>query len=286
MRLGGGLGVRRGELLVIVGATASGKSTLCCGLLGELHERGDFDGFELERPRRVAYCGQHAWLRRSSLRQNIVFGLPFDQSRYDAALAACGLLADVRSLPLGDAAELGERGVTISGGQQARVALARAVYAKPQLALLDEPLAALDPALREYVWHHALRGALSDAAVVLSTSDPQLALLADKVLVLHAGRVVRAAPAALAPRPARSRPIPTRSLTRRCTRNVSAVRPPPRRSCRRALLAAGVARCSPPGRRRRRRRRRRARRLSPRPCRASSCDRLAMSRASERARRC
>ena len=203
VRLGGvSVGVRRGELLVIVGATASGKSTLCCGLLGELHERGDLDGFELERPRRVAYCGQHAWLRRSSLRQNIVFGLPFDQSRYDAALAACGLLADVRSLPLGDAAELGERGVTISGGQQARVALARAVYAKPQLALLDEPLAALDPALREYVWHHALRGALSDAAVVLSTSDPQLALLADKVLVLHAGRAVQcAAPAALAATP-------------------------------------------------------------------------------------
>ena len=67
VRLGGvSVGVRRGELLVIVGATASGKSTLCCGLLGELHERGDF---ELERPRRVAYCGQHAWLRRSSLRR-------------------------------------------------------------------------------------------------------------------------------------------------------------------------------------------------------------------------
>ena len=73
---------------------------------------------------------------------------------------------------------------------------------QPQLALLDEPLAALDPALREYVWHHALRGALSDAAVVLSTSDPQLALLADKVLVLHAGRAVQCAPpAALAATP-------------------------------------------------------------------------------------
>ena len=248
VRLGGvSVGVRRGELLVIVGATASGKSTLCCGLLGELHERGDLDGFELERPRRVAYCGQHAWLRRSSLRQNIVFGLPFDQSRYDAALAACGLLADVRSLPLGDAAELGERGVTISGGQQARVALARAVYAKPQLALLDEPLAALDPALREYVWHHALRGALSDAAVVLSTSDPQLALLADKVLVLHAGRAVQCAPpAALAATPGAFADLIADSLRRRAAVHGDVAGGAPRRLAARAgaqLLAAGVARC-------------------------------------------
>lgn len=146
----------------------------------------------------VGYSGQRAWLMRGTARDNILFGLPFDAAWYRTTVEACALDRDFADWPCGDLAEIGDRGRAVSGGQQARLALARVVYARPALCLIDDPLAALDAATRAHVWDKAVRGCLGDAAVVLATSSAALATKAHRVLVMRKGRVLQqGTPAAL-----------------------------------------------------------------------------------------
>ena len=129
------LELRRGTLTVAVGQVGSGKSALASALLGELALCGEASG----APRilgRVAYVAQAAWVQSLTLRDNIIFGLPFDAVRYAAAIDAACLGPDVALLPAGNDTEIGERGITLSGGQRARVALARAVYADADVVIL------------------------------------------------------------------------------------------------------------------------------------------------------
>lgn len=91
----------------------------------------------------ISYAAQTPWLRHQSIRENILFGYPFDAARYGAVLDACALRTDLGMLEDGDETEIGARGVSLSGGQKARVALARAVYARTKYVLLDDPLSAV-----------------------------------------------------------------------------------------------------------------------------------------------
>ena len=93
---------------------------------------------------RIGYASQTPWIFNASLKENILFGRKLDQKWYDEVVTACNLDTDVSQLPSGDETMIGERGVNLSGGQKARVALARAVYGKPDILLADSPLAAVD----------------------------------------------------------------------------------------------------------------------------------------------
>ncbi|GHP03433.1 multidrug resistance-associated protein 1 [Pycnococcus provasolii] len=97
-----------------------------------------------EGPTRAAYVSQTPWILNATVRQNIVLGGEFDQKRYDYAVDVAQLRTDLALLTHGDNTEIGERGVTLSGGQKARVSMARAVYADAPLVIMDDPLAALD----------------------------------------------------------------------------------------------------------------------------------------------
>jgi ABC-type transport system involved in cytochrome bd biosynthesis fused ATPase/permease subunit len=137
------LSVKRGELLVVVGSVGAGKSSLLSAILGEL---GRCDGGEaneraihIPNDCRLAYCSQRPWILATSVRSNITLAgksgdvaanphLVSDQSLYDLALDSCRLREDMNQWLAMDLTEIGERGVSISGGQRARVALARAVY--------------------------------------------------------------------------------------------------------------------------------------------------------------
>jgi ATP-binding cassette, subfamily C (CFTR/MRP), member 1 len=92
----------------------------------------------------VSYVSQQAWIQNMTLKENILFGMPLDERRYQQVIEACALKPDLEMLPGGDQTEIGEKGINLSGGQKQRVSLARAVYSNSDVYFLDDPLSAVD----------------------------------------------------------------------------------------------------------------------------------------------
>ena len=151
-------------LTVIYGKVAAGKSALLLSMLGEL----DTLNGHLFRPSvPIAYCSQTPWLQSMSIRDNILFSYPYDEIRYRRALEACALNPDLESFKDGDLSNIGENGIGLSGGQKARVALARAVYSQAHVLLLDDPLSALDHQTADSIVQNCLRGPLLKGRIVI-----------------------------------------------------------------------------------------------------------------------
>ncbi|PKX88988.1 P-loop containing nucleoside triphosphate hydrolase protein [Aspergillus novofumigatus IBT 16806] len=159
------LTVPRNELLAVVGTVGAGKTSLLAALAGEMRRTGGTMVLGASR----AFCPQYAWIQNATVRDNIVFGQPFDSDWYYKVVDACALRADFRSLPAGDMTEIGERGINLSGGQKQRVNLARAVYSRTDIVLMDDPLSAVDAHVGEHIFQHAICGLLKDKCRILAT---------------------------------------------------------------------------------------------------------------------
>ena len=154
-------------LTVVCGKVAAGKTALLQALLGELER---LDGNVVLPNCTVAYCAQTPWLQSMSIRDNILFNLPYEENRFRKVLEACALIPDLATLKDGDMTNIGENGVGLSGGQKARVALARALYSPARILYLDDPISALDHQTAETVVRKCLRGPLTeDRTIVLVT---------------------------------------------------------------------------------------------------------------------
>ncbi|KAI0697630.1 multidrug resistance-associated ABC transporter [Cerioporus squamosus] len=173
------------QLTLVTGPTASGKTALLLALLGELttlegrivmsKNPSKVDEYGLSHT--ISYAAQSPWLRHQSIKENILFGYPYDEERYKAVVECCALQPDLDMLEDGDATEIGARGVSLSGGQKARVALARAVYAPSKYVLLDDPLSAVDSHTARFLFEKLLRGPLlANRTVILVTHHVELVL--------------------------------------------------------------------------------------------------------------
>jgi len=177
------LEVKEGELVMVLGPVGAGKSSLLQGILGELPSLSG----SLSTAGSVCLCGQNGWIMATNLRQNILFGLPLDIDRYAKVIEVCGLVSDLKQLPNGDLTQLGERGVNLSGGQKARVALARAAYSGRSLCLLDDPLSAVDPHVMHQLFERCILDFLvkqEKRAVILVTHHAHYAARADRLLII------------------------------------------------------------------------------------------------------
>uniref|UniRef100_H3GAR7 Multidrug resistance-associated protein 1 n=2 Tax=Phytophthora ramorum TaxID=164328 RepID=H3GAR7_PHYRM len=164
------LTVKKGDFVVVHGSVGSGKSSLCSALLGELEK---IDG-KVFVSGKVAYYSQQPWIQNMTVRENILFGQTFDSGKYHTVLDACGLLPDLEQFPGGDATEIGQKGINLSGGQKARVSLARACYSDADVFILDSPLAAVDAVVQSEIFSKCICGLLAEKTVVLVTHNPDV----------------------------------------------------------------------------------------------------------------
>ncbi|KXS16473.1 P-loop containing nucleoside triphosphate hydrolase protein [Gonapodya prolifera JEL478] len=181
------LTVREGELVALVGSVGSGKSSLINALLGEMYK---VDGIVRMRGK-VAFAAQTAWIMNATLRDNVLFGRPYDELWYNKVVEACALKADLEVLPAGDMTEIGERGINLSGGQKQRVSLARAVYSRSDIYLLDDPLSAVDAHVGRWIFNHVFGkdGILKNRARILVTHAIHFLKQCDQVLLLDGGKI-------------------------------------------------------------------------------------------------
>ncbi|CBZ27162.1 ABC-thiol transporter [Leishmania mexicana MHOM/GT/2001/U1103] len=175
--------IPQGKLTMVIGATGSGKSTLLGSLMGEY----DVQKGEAWAERSIAYVPQQAWIMNATVRGNILF---FDEERVEDlqdVIRCCQLEADLAQLGGGLETEIGEMGVNLSGGQKARVSLARAVYANRDVYLLDDPLSALDAHVGQRIVQDVILGRLRGKTRVLATHQIHLLPLADHIVVMQRG---------------------------------------------------------------------------------------------------
>lgn len=182
------LEVKKGSLDCIVGRVGSGKSSILQCLLGDLYK---LDG-EVKVNGKVAYVSQVPWVINGSVKENILFGHKYDPEFYQHVLKACALTVDLKILPKGDKTEVGEKGISLSGGQKARLALARAVYARADVYLLDDPLSAVDEHVGRHLIDHVLgpNGLLKSKAKVLATNAIHVLSIADNMYMVKDGMIV------------------------------------------------------------------------------------------------
>ncbi|KAG8864753.1 hypothetical protein FRB96_003338, partial [Tulasnella sp. 330] len=194
LRVDGDLFFKKGKLNLILGPTGSGKTSLLMALLGEMHfKREHIDSFlNLPREDGIAFCAQESWIQNATIKDNILFGSTFDEARYHKVVHQCALETDFQLFDAGDATEVGEKGLTLSGGQKARLALARALYSPASILLLDDILSALDVHTSRWIVDKCLHGDLIEGRTVLLVTHNigMTAPLADFVVTVGSnGRV-------------------------------------------------------------------------------------------------
>ncbi|CAG5115398.1 unnamed protein product [Candidula unifasciata] len=179
------LQIKKGELLAVVGVTGSGKSSLLMCLIGELpYEIG-----QISINGRVSYCGQTNWIFSGTVKDNILFGHSLNRNRYQLVIEACGLTQDLELLPKGDQTYVGERGLQLSGGQKARISLARCVYHDADVYLLDDPLSSVDSHVGLHIFQRCIKDFLREKTVILVTHQLQYLKQVDRILVLRDGSI-------------------------------------------------------------------------------------------------
>jgi ABC-type multidrug transport system, ATPase and permease components len=177
--------VKQGALIAIIGQVGSGKTSLLQAILGELPVTSG----DIRMSGKLSYAAQEPWVFASTIRQNITFGCPFDRLRYRKVVEVCSLERDFKQFPYGDLTIVGERGSSLSGGQKARVNLARAIYNEADIYLLDDPLSAVDTHVGKHLFNECISSYLENKTRILVTHQLQYLRDADWIIIMNDGQI-------------------------------------------------------------------------------------------------
>ncbi|KAI4324776.1 hypothetical protein MLD38_030232 [Melastoma candidum] len=181
------LEAKHGQKIAVCGPVGAGKSSLLFALLGEISRtRGMVNLFGS-----VAYVAQNSWIQSGTIRDNVLFGKPMDEDKYERAIKACALDKDINNFSHGDLTEIGQRGINMSGGQKQRIQLARAVYSDADIYLLDDPFSAVDAQTASILFNDCVMTALETKTVVLVTHQVEFLSAVEKILVMQDGRITQ-----------------------------------------------------------------------------------------------
>ncbi|XP_078163873.1 putative ABC transporter C family member 15 [Carex rostrata] len=182
------LKVCKGMKVAICGAVGSGKSSLLSCILGEIPK---LSGVVMVRGTK-AYVPQTPWILSGNVRENILFGKPYEREKYEITIEACALRKDLDLFANGDLTEIGERGINISGGQKQRIQIARAVYQDSDIYILDDPFSAVDAHTGSQLFKDCLMGILKEKTILYVTHQVELLPAADLILVTQDGKIAQA----------------------------------------------------------------------------------------------
>ena len=214
------LKVKKGEFVVIIGEVGSGKTSLLNTMIGEMihvpQKEIDFIGDQKRKLQSeelkalehallqqdfsngvspvcisgtTAFVESQHWIQNGKFRDNVCFGSDFEERKYVETILACQLETDIKLMPAGDMTEIGEKGINLSGGQKARVSLARAVYKRPDVIMMDDPISALDTQTRKKIFEDVFCGICKDKTRILVTHAVDFVHLADKVVIMNDGKI-------------------------------------------------------------------------------------------------
>jgi len=177
--------IGRNELVAVIGSVGSGKSSLLAALAGDMRKTAGEVILSADR----AFCPQYAWIQNTSVKENILFGKEMDRAWYKKVIDACALQPDLDMLPNGDMTEIGERGITVSGGQKQRLNIARAIYFDADIILMDDPLSAVDAHVGRHIFDNAISGLLKDKCRILATHQLWVLNRCDRIIWLEDGKI-------------------------------------------------------------------------------------------------
>ncbi|KAK2949702.1 Multidrug resistance-associated protein [Blattamonas nauphoetae] len=177
--------IPKGSLTMIVGEVGSGKSSLGSAIVGDIERLSG----TIRTEGRITYCPQTPWINNNTVRGNITFNADYDEAKYNETVRVCALEPDFKIFAAGDQTAIGEKGVNMSGGQKARIQLARAIYSDKDIYILDDPLSAVDAHVGRYLMDECICGVLKGKTVILMTNQLQFLDRADKVIALENGRI-------------------------------------------------------------------------------------------------
>ena len=208
------LKIHKGEFICVIGEVGSGKSSLISAILGDMiyldqnmidQYSEDLMNTELRRKINqesmdahkglikvggsISYVQQIPWIQNKTIRDNILFGLNLDEDRYNRTIEICQLASDLEMLPGGDLTEIGEKGINLSGGQKARISLARAVYANKDIILMDDPISALDSNVKKKIFDQVFMKEMKYKTRVLVTHAVDFIDKADKIIIMENGKI-------------------------------------------------------------------------------------------------
>ncbi|XP_027336486.1 ABC transporter C family member 8-like isoform X2 [Abrus precatorius] len=179
--------IKWGQTLAVCGPVGAGKTSLLYAILGEIPKISG----TVSAGGTLAYVSQTPWIQSGTIRDNILYGKPMDETRYKYIIKVCALDKDIDGFSHGDLTEIGQRGINMSGGQKQRIQLARAVYNDADIYLLDDPFSAVDAHTASILFNDCVRSALRRKTVIVVTHQVEFLSKVDKILVMEGGEITQ-----------------------------------------------------------------------------------------------